>query len=156
MMRIYDLLKSNIKKGSFLKLDCFISDICTIINSSNIYKELDDNNFIEWKDSTYNKKRIDKLSTDYFDMFAISWMTNQSSPIHDHPQYGCLMYLISGTLEEKLYNKKLELVKTTIIRGPYIGYIDNTIGFHSIKCIDKAISLHIYSPGKYRAFLMSV
>ncbi len=156
MMRIYDLLKSNVKKGRLKKLDLFISDICTIINSSNIYKELNDNNFIEWKDATYNKKRIDKLSSDEFDMFTISWMPNQSSPIHDHPQHGCLMYLISGTLEEKLYNKKLELVKTTIIRGPYIGYIDNTIGFHSIKCIDKAVSLHIYSPGKYRAFLMSV
>jgi len=154
-MRIYELVKSNVKKGDLKKIDWLITDICTIINSSNIYKELADNNFIEWKEEHYNKKRIDNLSTEDFDMYTISWMSGQMSPIHDHPQYGCIMFLISGTLEEKLYNKKLELVKTTIIKGPYIGYIDNKIGFHSIKCIDKAVSLHIYSPGKYKPFLMS-
>lgn len=156
MMRIYDLVKSNIKKGHMQSIEYLITDMCTIINSSNIYNELLDSKLIEWTDGNYNKKRIDKLSSDDFDMYTISWLPEQKSPIHDHPQYGCIMFLISGTLEEKIYNKKLELVKTKKIKGPYIGYIDNKLGFHSIKCIDKAVSLHIYSPGKYKAFLMSV
>ncbi len=156
MMRIYNLLKSNVKKGNFQSIDYLITEICTIINSSNIYNELLENKLIEWKDDIYNKKRIESLSSDDFDMYTISWLPGQKSPIHDHPQYGCIMFLISGTLEEKIYNKKLELIKTQTLKGPYIGYIDNKIGFHSIKCIDKAVSLHIYSPGKYRAFLMSV
>jgi hypothetical protein len=156
MMKIYNLLKSNIKKGNFQSIDYLITEICTIINSTNIYNELLENKLIEWKDDIYNKKRIESLSSDDFDMYTISWLPEQKSPIHDHPQYGCIMFLISGTLEEKIYNKKLELVKTQILKGPYIGYIDNKLGFHSIKCIDKAVSLHIYSPGKYRSFLMSV
>ncbi len=156
MMRIYNLLKSNVKKGNFQSIDYLITEICTIINSSNIYNELMENKLIEWKDDNYNKKRIEPMSSEDFDMYTISWLPGQKSPIHDHPQYGCIMFLISGTLEEKIYNKKLELVKTKTLTGPYIGYIDNKIGFHSIKCIDKAVTLHIYSPGKYRAFLMSV
>ncbi len=156
MMRIYNLVKSNVKKGNFQSIDYLITEICTIINSSNIYNELLESKLIEWKDDIYNKKRIESLSSDDFDMYTISWLPGQKSPIHDHPQYGCIMFLISGTLEEKIYNKKLELIKTQTLTGPYIGYIDNKIGFHSVKCIDKAVTLHIYSPGKYRAFLMSV
>lgn len=156
MMQIYNLLKSNMKKGSFKKLNYLITDVCTIINSSNIFDELNKAQLIEWDITRYNKKRIDDLSTDDFDMYIISWLPEQRTSIHDHPRYGCIMYLMAGTLEEKLYNKKLELIATKTIKGPYIGYIDDSIGFHSIRCIDKAVTFHIYSPGKHRPFLMSV
>ena len=156
MIQIYNLLSSNMKKVSLTNLEYLLPDICTIIKSNNIFDELNKAQFIEWDSKRYNKKRIDNLSTDEFDMYTISWLPEQKSSIHDHPQNGCIMYLISGTLEEKIYNKKLELIETKIIKGPYIGYIHDSIGFHSIQCIDKAIALHIYSPGKYKPFLMSV
>ncbi len=50
MMKIYNLLKSNIKKGNFQSIDYLITEICTIINSTNIYNELLENKLIEWKD----------------------------------------------------------------------------------------------------------
>ena len=155
MIRIYNLLKANIIKGDLKSIDYLIPDINTIFNSSNILNELKENKFVEWTESNYNKKRIDKLSCDEFDMYTISWLPNQMSSIHDHPRYGCIMYLLQGTLEEKIYNKKLELIKTNIIKAPYVGYIENKLGYHSVKCIEKAVTLHIYSPGKYKPFLMS-
>ncbi len=155
MNRIYNLLKENIVKGNLSSIKNLISGINGILNSANIFAELKKNNLVEWLESNYNKKRIDSMSCDDFDMYVISWLPNQITPIHDHPRYGCIMYLMEGTLEEKIYNKKLELVKTNIIKAPYSGYIDDNVGFHSIKCIDKAVTLHIYSPGKYKAFLMS-
>ena len=156
MIQIYNLLKSNMKKGSLKKTEYLIPDICTIIKSNNIFDELNKLKFIEWDIKGYNKKRIDDLSTDEFDMYTISWLPEQITSIHDHPQNGCIMYLMSGTLEEKIYNKKLELIETRVIKGPYIGYIHDSIGFHSIHCIEKAVTLHIYSPGKHKPFLMSV
>ncbi len=155
MIRLYNLLKSSIKKGNLTSIKYIIPEVNAIFNSSYLFNELANANLIEWSESNYNKKRIDSVSCDDFDMYVISWMPNQITPIHDHPRYGCIMYLMEGTLEEKIYNKKLELVKTNIIKAPYSGYIDDNIGFHSIKCIDKAVTLHIYSPGKYKAFLMS-
>jgi hypothetical protein len=156
MMQIYNLLNSNIKKGNLKSIEYLIPEICKITESNCIFKELYEVKLIEWDNTFYNKKRIDNLSNDEFDMYTISWLPNQISPVHDHARYGCIMYLMMGTLEEKIYNKKLQLVSIKIYSAPYIGYIDNKIGFHSIKCIDKAVTLHIYSPGKHNTFLMSI
>jgi hypothetical protein len=99
---------------------------------------------------------MDKYSSNEFEMFVTSWLPNQFTAIYDHPRYGSIFCVLVGTIEEKIYNKKLDLIKTNIIKSPYVGFIDNSIGYHSFKCIDKAISLHIYSPSGYKPFLMSV
>jgi hypothetical protein len=156
MEKLYNLLNLEIKKENLTSIQHLIPNINAIFNSTNILNELANTNLIEWKESNYNKKRIDLLSCDEFEFYIITWLPNQVSPIHDHANYGCIMYLMEGTLEEKIYNKKLEVIKTKIINAPHSGYIDNNIGFHSIKCINKAVTLHIYSPGKHKPFLMQV
>jgi hypothetical protein len=156
MMIVYNLLKSNIKKGNLKSIEYLVYDIYKIIESNNIFNELYNEKLIEWDNSFYNKKRIDNLSCDEFDIYTISWLKNQFTSVHDHPRYGCIMYLLNGSLEEKIYNKKLELVITKIYNAPYINYIDDKIGFRSFKCIEDAVSIHIHSPGKHNTFLMSI
>ena len=158
MLQIYNLFKSNLKKGSFKSLEFLVTDICTIINSdpNKILSDLNDLKVIAWNEKYYNKKRINSVTTADFDMYVNSWLPNQKTAIQDHPQHGRLICLIDGTLEEKIYNKKLELIEKKIIKGPCIRYIDNSIGYQTIQCVKKAVSLEIYSPGRFRPFLMAV
>jgi hypothetical protein len=156
MDKIYDLLKLNIDKGLLQNLHCLVPQIKFIILKNNLVKELDQNKLINWSDNFYNKIKINNYSSKEFEMFVISWLPKQSTPIYDHPQYGSIFCVLAGTIEEKIYNKKLDLIETNIIKGPYVGFIDNSIGYHSLKCLDKAVSLHIYSPSGYKPFLMSV
>ncbi len=156
MNKIYDLLKSNTNQRHLKKLDNFVPEIESIILNNNLIKELNTDKLIKWTDNYYNKIRIDKYSSNEFEIFVTNWLQNQFTAIYDHPHNGSIFCILMGVIEEKIYDKKLNLVKTNIIKGPYIGFIDNSIGYHSIKCLDKAISLHIHSPGGYKPFLMSV
>ena len=157
MEQIYNLLHTYVNSNITLKkLYNLLPDVTLIVQSNNLINELYKNNLFDWNEQKYNKKRIDYLSTDKFDMYTIGWLPNQTTSIHDHPSLGCILCLLTGTLEEKIYDKKINLIKTTVIKGPYVGYIDNDIGYHSIKCIDKALTLHIYSPPNFTPFLMSV
>lgn len=157
MEKIYNLLVTHSKSCILSKkIDYLVPCITSIVLSNDLINELDKKKLFSWNEQKYNKKKIDYLSTNKFDMYTIGWLPKQYTSIHDHPIFGCILCLLTGTIEEKLYDKKLNLIKTTIIKGPYVSYIDNEIGFHSIKCIDKALTLHIYSPANYKPFLMSV
>jgi hypothetical protein len=156
MMQLYELLKNNIKSGVLKPINYLVPQITTMVTSSNIIiSELTKYKLYNWDETKYNKKRIDKLSTNEFDLYTIAWLPGQFTSIHDHPIFGCILCLLTGTIEEKIYDKKLNLIKTITIKAPYVGYIDNKIGYHSIKCIDKAVTLHIYSPPNHKPFLMS-
>lgn len=156
MEQIYNLLDTHTKSNSLLKLNYLVPKITLIVQSNNLINELTKYKLFSWNKERYNKKKIDQLSTNKFDMYTIAWLPEQLTSIHDHPSFGCILCVLSGILEEKLYDKKLNLIKTSIITAPHVSYIDNEIGFHSIKCIEKALTLHIYSPPNYRPFLMSV
>ncbi len=84
-----------------------------------------------------------------YDIYVISWNKNQESPIHDHPDKGCIMTILDGNIEELLYDNELNLIKTLEYKAGDVTYIDNNIGFHKMKTIDKCITLHIYSPPLY-------
>lgn len=155
MDKIYDLLKLNIDKGFLQNLNFLVPKIEFIIFNNKLVKELDKYKLINWTNNYYNKIKINNYSSKEFEIFVTSWLPNQSTPIYDHPQYGSVFCVLVGTIEEKIYNKKLDLIKTNIIKGPYVGFIGNSIGYQSFKCMDKAISLHIHSPSGYKPFLMS-
>jgi hypothetical protein len=96
--------------------------------------------------NTYNRIKLHKYSNESFEMILICWDTNAQTKIHDHPENGCVLYLIEGNLEEKLYGHKLELVTKSIYNERSVSYMDNKIGYHQILSIGKSMSLHIYSP----------
>jgi hypothetical protein len=98
----------------------------------------------------YNKIKLTDFSNDKFELIIICWDENSETLIHDHPDNGCVLYLIDGVLEEELYNKSLKLIKKSVYRPKNISYMHNVKGYHKIKCQQKAISLHIYSPPNYQ------
>lgn len=98
----------------------------------------------------YNKIKLSEFSNDLFEIVLICWDEKSETRIHDHPDNGCILYLMDGSLEEELYNTSLIMIKTTIYKPKNISYMDNKKGYHKIKCLKKAISLHIYSPPNYK------
>ena len=48
------------------------------------------------------------MSNELFEIIIISWNYNQKSPIHNHPENGCLMKILKGSLTEEKYNNKLK------------------------------------------------
>lgn len=97
----------------------------------------------------YNKIKLMEFSNDKFEIVLICWDEKSETLIHDHPNNGCVLYLIDGVLEEELYNKSLKLIKKSVYMPKNVSYMDNSKGYHKIKCQKKAISLHIYSPPNY-------
>ena len=89
-------------------------------------------------------------------MILICWSSNSESKIHDHPEKGCILQLFEGVLEEHLYDSDLNLIKLTTINSNNTSYMDNNIGFHKIKCIEKAMSLHIYSPPNHKMRIFGI
>jgi hypothetical protein len=138
-------ISDKLNEGKLLKE--IKDDLLTIID-----KNIIDYCFIIAKfiPNTYNKIKLNEYSNDKFEIILICWSDNSETFIHDHPDKGCILYLIDGKIEEQLYNDKIILTKTTIIKSGSISYMDNNIGYHKIKCIDKSLSLHFYSPPNYK------
>lgn len=117
------------------------------------YKGTDWNQYIDTRNygNSYNKVKISfNPNNEYFDMYLITWLNNKKSNIHDHSTNGCLLYLLEGNLTEYIYNECLEIVDKQIIPCNAATFIDNKIGYHSIKNNRKiSVSLHIYSPKDY-------
>lgn len=87
-----------------------------------------------------------------FEIYQINWFKNSQTTIHSHPKFGCIMKVIEGSLEEKLYtvnNSEFNEIKTSIYQPNNVSYIDDSIGLHQIKALENSISLHIYSPPKF-------
>jgi hypothetical protein len=86
-----------------------------------------------------------------FDIILIDWMERSSTRIHDHPDKGCIVKILDGILLEETYLNNLSLIKFEYLKKNNIGYkISNKI-LHKLTCQKKALSLHIYIPGQYKA-----
>lgn len=88
-----------------------------------------------------------------YEIIIIVWDPKSSSPIHDHPEFGCCMFLCEGGVKEVKYvvddNDHVKEVSYKTLRGgDDTTYIDNSIGFHCIENhgVIPAISVHVYSP----------
>jgi len=127
-----------------------------------ILKQYDGNdwkNYIQFNDNKYNKIKIPSflVKNDIFEIVIICWKKNQQSRIHDHPEHGCLLKLLTGKLEETRYNRHQSensyFPTTTTIFEPTessnTSYLCGKMGLHSIKALEDSVSLHIYSPVNY-------
>jgi len=112
------------------------------------------NEIIDWKKYVWfdKNKYVKSLvyNNNIYDMYIISWNDNQISQIHDHPENGCIMKILDGSIEEVLYDNKLNVIEQTEYNKGDISYIDNNRGFHKMKTTSKCVTLHIYSPPNYK------
>ena len=101
------------------------------------------------KDKGYNKTLI--TQSDFFELYLISWLPNNSSIVHNHQDNGCVFKVLEGQLNEDIF---LEDQKTCItsknILSNQSSYIDNQIGYHQIKNLNDSFSysLHLYPPSE--------
>lgn len=86
----------------------------------------------------------------FFDPYLLVWSNNKFSKIHDHPEKGCVLKVLKGSIKEIRYsNPNLQKISENIVNEGETSYIHNNQGFHKVKNNDKtkmSISLHIYSP----------
>ena len=96
----------------------------------------------------YNKNIIYKDKD--FELVLITWLPNQSTKLHKHPQNGCLMKILSGSLYEIKF-KDNNIIGFSDHYKNSISYIDNEYGEHKIKnkTDNITISLHLYSPSDF-------
>ena len=65
-------------------------------------------------------------------------------------QNGCYMFLLKGTIKEVVYNHNLIKTNTNIYNSPSVSFINDDIGYHCIRPMEKSISIHIYHPKKHK------
>jgi cysteine dioxygenase len=95
------------------------------------------------------------LQNENVEILLICWKKGQKSCIHDHPERGCLMKVLKGSLVEDVYvseNNNLKFVSSNILKTNNIGYKIGKTHVHAIFSPNEdTVSLHIYSPPKYCA-----
>lgn len=95
-------------------------------------------------DYTYNRIKLEEYSNDDFEIILICWDKYSETKIHDHSKNGCVVYVLEGILEEYIYKNKYDSAK--YLYSKQKSYIDDDIGLHKMKCKEKGMSIHIYSP----------
>ena len=135
---------------SELKKRCYKDNFKDVLEVQDILKK---NNLENWAhyadfdDSNYKRNII--YQCDIFEVIIIGWKPNQKSPMHDHPSQGCLMKILTGNLLEK--RNTAQGTDEKILTNGIVSYISNSLGIHQILNVsnENAVSLHIYSPGRY-------
>ena len=125
-----------------------------LITIENIVKSYNGN---DWKDHvTSGDKPYIKNSVyenENYEIFVVSWMPHRHSTIHDHAENGCIFKVLKGTLtEEKYHPKTINYLGKNIYETNGVSYIINQTSLHRVinYCDDIAVSLHIYSPPRYK------
>ena len=105
--------------------------------------------FVSFTSSTYHKILLKNFSTELFDMYIICWNPLQLTKIHDHPDNGCLMKVLRGSLTENLYINNIQTHCRTIVKD-HVGYLEGSSIIHNICNHDNhSVTLHIYAPANY-------
>jgi cysteine dioxygenase len=105
--------------------------------------------FIKFSDEKYNRIRLDNYCTDKFEFIIICWNKGQESQIHDHPENGCILKILSGKILEEVYDDNLNLIKNNYLTKDDISYREKDKITHKIIPLEESISLHIYSAPNY-------
>lgn len=111
--------------------------------------QFDYNKYISFSDLNYKRNLI--CSSNCVDIYLICWKKGQKSKIHDHPEKGCIMYVLSGKLTENIYhrdfNEKLSYISSKILNENDVAYNFGIKILHQIIAESDTMSLHIYHKG---------
>lgn len=124
----------------------FTTDLVKLSQIFDQYQAMDWKPFVKETD-TYYKNLV--FSNTEFELYVITWNKKQGTKIHNHADFGCLMKVLQGKVEETVYNSDdLSVKEKNQYRKNDISFISNRKGFHSILNNEKEISvtLHLYSP----------
>jgi predicted metal-dependent enzyme (double-stranded beta helix superfamily) len=149
------IMNHNIDVLDFCKLTKnninYVKDLFKYYNIINYEKLINNININYCNSNKYNKTLL--YSNDYLDIYLITWFNGAITPIHDHPEGGCVMKILQGQLQEHLFTNvddKVLYLKSNILNKNDIDYkIGNEI-LHRIESKEFTISLHVYFPSNYK------
>ncbi len=121
------------------------SSLCRTIPYISAYNGDDwKNRIVAINEKSYVKHLI--YGNNFYELFLISW-NNASSKWHGHPDNGCVMKILSGSLHE--YTHDNGIIRYRLLKEKDIGFkMSNDM--HNIISCGVNHSLHIYSPICYR------
>lgn len=133
--------------SNYLENNNSFDSIKNIVES---YKGEDWKKYVRISNTKYYKEKI--FEHPMYDVYIITWKSNQGALPHNHADNGCWLKMLQGTLSETIYSKSFEIIKTNILTESTIGFMNNKIGIHSINNNGDtiAVSLHIYSPPNFK------
>ena len=104
-------------------------------------------NYLPTKSSMLRNRYVAYRDT-HIEVILIAWGKKSETLVHDHAKNGCLMYGLTGLLEEQRYSLSLQRGSSELLTPSTILYIDNHTAYHKIKNLSPkgSLSLHIYSP----------
>jgi hypothetical protein len=106
-------------------------------NDWNWYK----NNYC--KNDDFNRVTIYK--DNLFQLMLINWKKDYYTDFHNHPENGCLLKVLDGSLLEHKLNNENEVIIANQLKKNSISY-SSGIDIHKIIAVDDSVSLHLYSP----------
>jgi len=133
-----------------------IRQVNNLSKSENILNQY---NLNDWKQhvefcNTNYKKNLFYRDKDY-EMFIVCWNPFQETKIHNHPNQGCILKILEGSIDEILYDKNFNLKNKFKLEKNNIRYIDDNLGIHKmINGSKQCISLHIYSPPNFQPTIL--
>lgn len=141
-----------------------------------------DSDEVEWErfalgdpSRAYTRNLVDECNGNA-NLLVLVWNPLKSSPVHCHSNAHCLMKLLSGTLQETLYEwpsnakpmepkpatkedlaptttsqheQQMIVKRTTKLERDDVTYISDALGLHRIgnpSATEVAVSLHLYTP----------
>jgi cysteine dioxygenase len=112
-------------------------------------------NYQNFDKSKYVRNKV--YSDNDIEIIIICWHSHQMSGVHNHPENGCIVRVLSGELKEEQYeldNGKLKIIKTNCLKMDDTSYQEGINGIHNIvnESDERAITLHIYSPPNYEPY----
>lgn len=97
-----------------------------------------------FRNNKFNTKT--KIPFPIIDIYFFNWNKLTETQIHDHANKGCCLLLLTGELEEKIYDVDINHTHTNKYMSPNISYINNEKGYHSVKPLKTSKSIHFYYP----------
>lgn len=100
--------------------------------------------------------RVPLIANNSYDLLLCCWKSGQQSEYHGHPDQGCLVKILSGTLTEDIKFTNGTVETRNNCTGD-VAYINDETGVHKIKnnSSEEAVSLHLYAPGGYKPKFLS-
>jgi predicted metal-dependent enzyme (double-stranded beta helix superfamily) len=97
------------------------------------------------------------FSNTEFELYVITWNMQEKTKIHNHADFGCLMKVLTGKLDEILYDIDLTMKEKNTYKTNDVSFISNEKGYHSIFNNNNqiAVTLHLYSPINHETRFLS-
>ena len=97
---------------------------------------------------SYNKILL--YSCERYEVYLICWLASQETLVHDHPDEGCLMRVVSGKLvEETYYAASAARIQVTTLGPMMHAFRHGKNVVHRLRAIEDSVSLHVYLPPGY-------